>query len=267
MKHHETRKVTVNKEVFETKTQTDLDWAWKVKDVDAKGAATLEAKLTGLRVDITGRGYEFQYDSNGTNAGDEAYKKDLITLLDRFRRGAFRVKLASDGEVLEVHGFDPLVNEAPPESHVEDTNGLTLRDTAYAWYLQQALGRLPEAAVTPGGRWTRPAKQKLTALGEASGETTYQLAKPVEKDGRKLLPVEFSGTQSLDIDMKFAGGQLRGTMKIGKLKGTVLFDPKARSVARSDYTTDMAGDFRFNDNADAAIKVELRHAVSLEALP
>ncbi len=267
LKHHEQRKVTVNVEDFETKTDVDFHWEWTVKEVDDKGVATLDAKLTGLRFEVRGRGYEFDYDSNGTNSSDDQFKKDMIAYLDDVRKAAYRLRLAPDGAVKEVRGFDSALADAPPANRVHDTNGLTLRDAAFGWYLQQALGVLPDAAVAEGGRWKRPTKTKLGSLGELSGETEYHLAKAAKAGGAKEHELRFAGARSLDLDMKWGDGSLRGPFTIAKVKGVVHFDPKTHAVARSEYKTEMSGDLKLNDSAEPVLKVELKQTVSLEARP
>src|SRR5262249_28280452 len=105
LKHREVRTVEVAKQKFETTTASEYEWTWTVKDVDDKGAATLEHKFTAIRVTATGKDLDFQYDSSGANQSSDAYNKDLINLYDQLRfAGKYKVQLTPDGRVASVQG-------------------------------------------------------------------------------------------------------------------------------------------------------------------
>src|SRR5436309_1630519 len=85
LKQREVRTASVGDRVFDTTTQTDYEWLWTVQDVDEQGMATLELKLTGLRVASNGKDFDFQYDSARGNEAPGDYKKKLIRFYDQLR--------------------------------------------------------------------------------------------------------------------------------------------------------------------------------------
>lgn len=267
LRHHEDRTVSLKDEKFETRTELDLHWEWTVDAVDEKGTVTLKGKLAGLRAAIAGRGYEFAYDSNGTNASEEVYKKDLISYMDQLRSTAYTMRLSPEGQVIEISGFDKSLADMPPGSDVHSIHGYNLRDGSFAWYLQQSLGVLPDVQVQEGGRWKQPNKNKLAGIGELTGETEYRLTRAA-KAGAATHELGFEGAHAMDVEMKFGTLILRGPMKIGKVRGTVQFDPKTQTVQSSEYKAEMRGDFKLNEDPDTPIlKMEFKQTVTLETRP
>jgi hypothetical protein len=261
MKHHEVRTVEVGDQKFETTTDTEVEWLWTVKEVDDKGVAAVEMSMKALRLTANGRDYDFKYDSSVANTGAEAWKKDLIDHLDHLRAARYRLRIARNGEVKELTGFDKVIADHPPGSSVHDTNALTLRDGPFGWFLRQSLGVLPDAAVAEGGTWKRPVRLKLEGFGEMTGETEYRLDKPAKVGETPCQVVRFKGTPTLDLDMKLSNVTLAGPLKITKLEGAVRFDPKAGVVRESEYKTEMAGDLKLNDSS---LKLGFRHTVTWE---
>jgi hypothetical protein len=269
LKHREVRTVQLAEQTFETATTSEYEWQWTVKEIDDKGVATLEMKLTALRVSSTSNSFEFNYDSSRANTSDEDYKKKLINLYDQLRYATYRVRLKPDGRVAEVHGFDKVLAEVTPGTQLADYHGLNLHDDSFAWFVQQALGILPDKAVKPGGKWGSPLKAKLTDLGELSGELSCSLSdKPVQASDRTCQEFRLEGSQALEVDMKFLNNPLRGTLKTSKLTGTVRFDVKAGAVHSSSFQTEVSGDLKLGPGEKPAVlKVHFRHELELEAKP
>jgi hypothetical protein len=264
MKHHEVRTVAVGDGKFETTTDLDLDWQWTVADIDDKGVATVEAKLAGLKASIKGRDYEVQYDSAGKNTTEDAYAKTVVHYFDQLRFAKYRLRLGPDGRGAEFRGLDKVIADLPAGNQAADFHGLALRDDTFAWYLQQALGLLPEAKVTEGGKWKEPVKTKLAGLGEMTGQTEYRLDKPAKSGDVLCQVVRFEGSATVDLGMQFVNLSLSGPLKIIKVEGAVRFDPKAGAVHDSEYKTEMSGDLKLGDGG-TMMKVGYKQTVTWQA--
>jgi len=268
LKHREVRTVEVGDNKFETTTTSDYDWEWKVREVDDQGAATLDLKLKGLRVASTGKDFEFQYDSARANESAEEFKKQTIQFYDQLRFTTFRLRLKPDGRVAEVHGFDKLLNEVTAGTQVAEFYGYNLRDDSFGWYLQMALGVLPEKAAKPGDKWKVPVQLKWAGLGQVTGQTEWGLDNPRKVGKPPCQQLRLDGAETMEVDMKWANAALRGTLKTSKLAGTVQFDPKAGAVQTSEVKADYAGDLKWGDgDQPLVLKVGFQHTLELEAKP
>src|SRR5262249_39340141 len=106
---------------FKMTTQTELEWQWLVRDVDAEGVASLEMKLTAVRMEINGKSFDFSYNSGRANTTDDDYKKRLINLLDQVRyAGSYTVRLKADGQVVEVRGLSKILDDTNPGLNLLD---------------------------------------------------------------------------------------------------------------------------------------------------
>src|SRR5262249_17942534 len=78
--------------------------------------------------------------------------------------------------------------------NILDYHGLNLRDDTHAWYLQQALGRLPSQAKQE--KWQAQVEGNLAGVGGFSGRSAFALQKPDKEADRRLRHIAFEGTQS-----------------------------------------------------------------------
>src|SRR5262249_40194475 len=160
--------------------------------------ATLEMKLTGLRVKIDGKNYDLKYDSAGGNQGADDYRKKLINLFDQLRLASYTLKLKPDGRIVEVQGFHKLLGEVGNDMGVVDLNGLNLHDGTYGWFLQQALGTLPEKPVAEGGKWEVKTEIKLPEMGEVNGKAALALGKTVKVGDKPCRELTFAGSHTVE---------------------------------------------------------------------
>jgi hypothetical protein len=266
LKHREVRTVALAAEKYETTTTSEYEWDWTVQDLDDKGTATLEQKFTALRVSSSGKNFEFQYDSARGNQSDEDYKKKLIGLYDQLRFATYRVQLERTGRVAKVSGFDKLFGEVDPGRNILDFHALALHDDTFAWYMQQALGTVPAKAVAAGAKWELAVESQLGDMGSLTGRNRYSLAGPVKVGAVDCLEVRVQGAQALELDMKWLAGQLRGTLKIPKIAGTIRVDPKAGRVQGSAVQIDMDGALKFGPaDKPVGLNVSYEHKLELEA--
>jgi hypothetical protein len=264
-KDREVRTVAVGDQKFETTTGAEYDLEWTVQDVDDQGTATLEQKITGLRLTCNGRDFAFQYDSARGNQAEDDYKKKLVTFCDQLRFGKYRLKLRRDGRVEEVYGFDKLIGEVGDLGQVIDMHGLGLHDATFGWLLQLNLGRLPDRAAAAGAKWQAAAPAKLSGFGDLAGQTDLTL---VRAGAGAPAEVKMAGSQTLQLDMTWVGAPLRGTLKTSKLAGTVRFDPRAGFVQKGEAQADFAGDLKLGLNdPPLVLKVSFQETLDLEARP
>jgi hypothetical protein len=268
LKHREVRTVHVGEEKFETTTTSEYDWEWTVQEVDEQGTATLELKLKGLRVACRGKDFEAQYDSVRANASNDDYKKNLFNLYDQLRFAGYRLKLGRDGRVAEVYGFDRLLGEVSPGANVADFHAVNLHDDSFRWGVQLLLGPLPEKPLAEGSRWEQPVQAKLAGFGDLSGRSEFTLGKEVKVGEHPCREMKQTGSETLELDMKWANAPLRGTLKTSKLTAAVRFDPMAGTVRSSEAQADYGGELKLGQ-ADSAVtlKVNFQEELTLETQP
>ncbi len=264
LKHRETRTVEVADQKLETTTTTEYEWTWTVQDVNDEGVATLAHRFTALRVESTGKDFDFRYDSAQGSQETDDYKKKLIHVYDQLRFGDYRVQLRPDGRVVGVTGFDKLLGEINADPAVLDFHALNLHDDTFGWFLQHALGLLPPKDAA-GPKWEASGDAKLPTAGEVMCKTTYQLGKP-DEESRAV--VSFQGSRVIDTVNKWLGNTLTGTLRTTKLEGELRFDPKAASVSQSKVEIDLGGELRFGNETDPTkLTVRYQHTLELTARP
>src|SRR5262245_4321768 len=268
VKHHEVRLTEVVDQKFETTTNVEYEWQLTVKDVDAAGAASVELKRNALRVEANGKEFAFRYDSSRGNDAEDKYGKDLKNFYDQMRFAAYRLQLKPDGRVAEVYGFDKLLGETTAGTQVAEFNAYWLHDDSFAWFLQVALGVLPEKGAKRDARWKFPATAKFKDVGESSGELEFTLDKPATAGGRTLEQIKMTGRHAVELNMPFGNSTISGKLATGKLSGVVRFDGKTGLVEGGEYAADYAGELKFGTGDQPLIlKVTLRNEVTLERKP
>jgi hypothetical protein len=248
-----------------TTTNTEYDWNWTVQDVDDQGTATLLHKFTALRVESTGKDFDYRYDSAQGNPSQDDYAKKLTHLYEQLRFGEYRVRLQADGKIASVTGFDKLLGEIGADATVLDFHATNLRDDTFAWFVQQPLGVLPPK---PARSWEVATETKLSLFGQLQGKTAYIFGKAMQEESDKTQLLQFTGSQALELDTKWFGTSLRGPLKMSKLQGTIVFDPGTQTVRRGSAQVELAGDLLFgNENNPAKMKLKYEHTLELEAKP
>jgi Family of unknown function (DUF6263) len=266
LRHKEVRTVELGDHQFETTTTSEYELLWTVVEVDDRGTATLSQKLTALRVTISGKDFDFQYDSARGNAADDEYKRKLVALYDQLRFADYQLEIEATGRVRRVQGFDRLLGELGDSRQQIDFHGLNLHDGAFGWFLQQALGQVPAAPATKGQRWEVPVDAQWEGIGHLTGRTTYTLAGPVEAGGVPCQEVEATGKQNLELDMKWFNQALRGPLRTTKLTGKVHVDAKAGRVQDSEVHAALEGRLQFGGgDKPADMKVKFEHTLGLTA--
>lgn len=268
LKHTEVRAVAVADQKLETTTRMEYEWHLTVKDVDSAGVASMDLKLAALRVEAAGKDFSFTYDSAKGNEADTQYNKDLKNYYDQMRFANFRLRMKPDGRVGEVYGFDKLLAETAPGTQVAEFHAYWLHDDTFAWYLQTALGLLPEKAVEPDAKWKLAMPEKFKDVGAASGQLDFSLDKPAKAGDRVLEQIKVGGSQTVDLNMPFINNTMSGQLKTSKLGGVVKFDRKAGLVEGGEYASEYGGELKFGTNDKPLVmKVTIKNDVTLERKP
>lgn len=262
LRHQEVRKVAIADQSFETTTDTEHGWEWTVNEVDDRGAATLAAKLTALRVRTAGKDFDFQYDSARNNEASDDYRKQLLHFHEQLRYAAYQVQLDPTGRA-RVTGFDKLLGEVTLGMHIADFHALNLRDDSYATYLQMLVGALPTA---PSATWKSAIDTRLPNFGSLTGECTYRHTGPVKVGGLSCQEVRWDGALSVDLDMTWIGQPLRGTLRTTKLAGSLqMGDGRVQS---SKAELEWTGKPRLGSGDKPAVfDLTFQHTFELQALP
>ena len=170
-----------------TTISNDLYLTWKVTTTDDE-AITIHQTIDRIVVNIVARdAATIEYDSAATGrpSGQAA---SLASGLKPLLGAEFKIKMDRRGKVLTA---EP-INEAA-KSLMEMTNQLQASDAAARGSLQRLLKQplvvLPEKEVSAGDSWTHSSELE-TSAGPMRQETTYQLEKIYDEDGKQMCQIQ-----------------------------------------------------------------------------
>jgi hypothetical protein len=258
-KHKEVRTVAVGDQKLVATTEHEFACRWTVQEV-GEGGALLELKFDALRVRVTAKDFEYAYESGRDNETQIPEKKKLNNFYDQVAFGKYRLRLDRRGVITELTGFTKL-SEDLNDAATADVYGLSLRDGTLAWFLQQTMGILPDAALSQKEPRWKQSFQKQTEPGQLSGEAEYFLAER-DKDG---FTARHRGQATLEVDMKWSGSTLRGELKTTKLEGKYVWDARGGSLRSGEARIDVQGTLKLNDAAD--LRVSYEYALELTRQP
>lgn len=199
--------------------------AFNVKDVDAAGVVTLEARHEAIAARASGN-VEYDYDSEkDPEPPDEPAARMMAKLVNQ----SFTMKMGPDGKVLEVHGCEKIVeamSKALPEEGAREKARQALRpmfsDEAFQSRMQQLAPPFPKGGMKKGGVWSNEFALKMPLVGSA----TYAIRSTLSdvKDGiaqiDQEIKVEFRELEEKDnplagqIEVKDAKGKSSGLFSI-----------------------------------------------------
>jgi hypothetical protein len=258
-KQKEVRTVEIGDQTLTATTVHEFAWRWTVQEVDERGAL-IELKFEKLRATVTGKDFDFAYESGKANESADPLKKKLITFYDQVAFGTFRLRVERRGVVSEVKGFTKLCEDLG-EPETADMFGMSLRDGMLDWFLQQAMGVLPE--VLPSSRddrWKQSIERRFEQ-GQMSGFDDYALV----EHGKDALTTRHQGQYTLDVDMKWSGLSLRGPLKTSKVEGRHVWDARQRNLGSGEAKIFSDGSLKLNNDGDMKLRYE--HTVELTRQP
>lgn len=230
-------------DVNQVQEQT-FNFSWTVTEVDAeKKTAVIKQQIIGLDMKIDIGGSKIAY--NSQEAKPAGGTNPLNKFFEELKKGEFKYTLNTEKmEVTKLEGHkefvDGLVNANPAMKPLLDR---ILSQKALTDMAQALFGTLPNKEVKKADTWTQPVKMDMGPLG--SYETTYTYTyegkdkdneKVTVKSSLKYTPPDAANQQGLPFKVKDA--KLSG--KDGT--GTLLFDPKAGRLAKSEVSTELTGD-------------------------
>jgi hypothetical protein len=258
-KHKEVRAVVVAGQKFVATTTHEFAWRWTVQEADESGAS-MELTFDALRAAVSAKDFEFAYETGRNNEYQDPAKKALSRFYDQVAFGKYRLRLDRRGAIAELTGFTKLCedfNDAP----TTDMYGMSLRDGTLAWFLQQTLGVLPEgASAGKDPRWKFTVEKALEP-GQLSSEDVFTLAGR-DKDG---FTARHQGQGSLEVDTKWSGSSLRGTLKTTKQEGKYVWDRRQGAVRSGEARLRIQGDLKLN--AETEMRIAYEHTLELTRLP
>ncbi len=208
---------------------TSIGYTFAVTDVDDKGTATIDVTFgpVSMKVD-TGMG-TFEYDSEDAPDEIPASAQNMAALVGK----SFTMKLATDGETLEVTGVDELLDELLelidlPEGPIKQRMTEDVKKQFGEAGLKESMGNMigifPDEPVGIGDSWARIVT--ITAGFPIIVETTYTLAG--RDDGVATIEIEATMKPNPDAEPISMGpmtmryeleGTQEGTLKIDEATG------------------------------------------------
>lgn len=144
-------------------SQTHL---WTVKEVDEKGNALVEMKVTAVSAKASGA-MEYEYDSEKDK---EAPANPQAAMMAKMVGQSFTMRMSTSGKVLEVRGYDKLMDEMLKDlgdqaGPMREMMKQMMSDDTMKSMLQQMAPMLPEKAVAKGDSWKNDFTLKMPMIG------------------------------------------------------------------------------------------------------
>jgi hypothetical protein len=258
-KQKEVRTVTIGGEKFVATTEHEFAWRWAVQEAD-EGGALLELRFDSLKATVSGKDFEYAYETGRNNDYQDPAKKKLSGFYDQIAFGKYRLRLDRRGVITELTGFSKLCEDLNDPA-TADMYGMSLRDGTLAWFLQQTMGVLPDMPLTQKDQRWKVSFEKQVEPGKLTGDNEFTLTER-DKDG---FTARHRGQAALDVDMKWSGLSLRGTLKSTRLEGKYAWDGRAGCLRGGEARVRVQGELKLNDASD--LRVEYEQALELTRQP
>ncbi|MBI2932111.1 MAG: hypothetical protein HYY16_10715 [Planctomycetes bacterium] len=227
---------------MEMKQEMLFGTTMETKEVDEKGAGTIEIKYDRVKVKMSGM-MEVEYDSDAPKKGegedDHADPAAMMAKVWGAMVGAsVTAKMSPKGEILEVKGFDKLMDSIV-ERFGDDQPGMgemlkeMYNEDQMKQMMQLSYGILPGKPIGKGDTWETKGKFALPGMGEMGLENKATL-KEIREGGKEAVigmetkiekgegdeaPVKISGGKmTSELVWSIERGRLessKGTMKMG----------------------------------------------------
>lgn len=216
---------------------------WRVRSVDAQGAATLQQSYTKIAVSVDmgmGNTITFDTDQPATPLGET---RRLADALQPLVGPTWTLVVSPRGEVLRLEPSAEAKAAAELAAKNSVAQPLFASDGAIG-LVRQAFTPLPEEAVMPGGGWRSSLPWKASfGVGEISNQYTYEGVRP--NDGSSVAAVRVESR----IDAKPGPGKVtKGReLKEQKIAGLLLFDMAGGALVESRQTQSLRSESRVRD--------------------
>jgi len=210
---------------IEVDMKQKMDMGWVVKSVDEKGVASIETKVTRLRIDFAmqaaGQNQSFQYDSDKKEEPDNFVAQTMLKAMKPIIGASTTMKMNSRGKILEFklseEAKKALADAAPPQ---QGFGGSGLNEDSLKSMASQSGIVFPEGTLTKGKTW----KNKLsTSLGfaEMKIDSKYKYVGTETLDGKKV--AKFSVSPKIELKAK-ENSPAQFELKSSDGTGTIYFD-------------------------------------------
>ena len=146
--------------------ETSQTQSWTVKDVAEDGTATIETTCLAVAMKAGGA-LEFEYDSEKDK---ELPENPQVRMMAKMVGKTFTLKMSPKGKILEMKGFDALMEDMLKELGEEagparEMLKQMLSDDTMKSSMQQMAPMLPREAVGAGDKWKDEFTLKLPMIG------------------------------------------------------------------------------------------------------
>ena len=192
---------------FEILFKLIFDLSWNVDAVDGEGVAELSQKIDRIQLKMstpfTG---EFGYDSNEDVTPEGPIWERMGGPIEAMREGAFKIKVAPTGEVLEVTLPEALVAALAEQSQGGGGGGMAMlagggmfTENSIKQVIGQTIVTLPTGDAAPGTEWSKSFENKMGSTGTERVETTYRYDSDEDRDGISVTKINAKSEMSFEI--------------------------------------------------------------------
>ncbi len=216
--------------------QMSTTMALEVKEVDAQGAVTVRALYEAVAARASGI-QEYDYDSEKDK---EPPDEPAARMMSKLVGQSFSMRLGADGKVLEVGGYDKVIeamsrgvgDDEAARERARRALGQMFSDEAFKSRMQQLAPPLPAGKVKKGDTWSNDFSIKMPIVDRVTYKIRSKLADV--KDGNALIDQE--------IQVEFKGGDDKENPLSGQVEAK---DAKGKSscvfsIARGRFVSQKA---------------------------
>jgi Family of unknown function (DUF6263) len=231
------------------KTQRLWEFAWRVKEVNAQGDATIEQSIARVQLKMSGRaGQTLEYDSNSKEppVGPAA---SIGPMFDAMRTGSVEFTLTPRGEIRNVT-ISPETMQALRSMSGGNAVSESVAVDGLKKMPPQVTLIFPEGAATPDQPWSTKTDTDNSLLGKETVQTTYRYEGNKDMEGttfaliQPTLELSASGTDAMSVNVKEQ-----------KTEGEILFNPAVGWLHSSHVQQDVNVDLtKMGQTLPATIK-------------
>ena len=230
-----------------------------VKNVDAKGVASIESKVTRLRMDVAmevaGQNQSFEYDSDKKEEPDNLMAQMMIKGMKPIVGSSSTMKMDALGKIVEYKLSEEAkkaLKDAAPQQ--QGFGGGRLNEESMKSMAEQSGMVFPEGDLAKGKSWKNNTNVSVQ-FGKMKMETTLKFLGTETIDGKKMAKI--SVTPKLKMEAK-QDSPIPFELKSSEGKGTFYFDIENGRIHKSvlNQTMLMEADF-MGQTAEADLDLEV----------
>lgn len=237
---------------FENEMTNEAVSSYIVDDVDEQGNYHLTIKAERLKVKskFGALGGDYSFDSQSSERDKSSQIGAAVTpLYERLSGIVYQVKVAPDGDVLEVKGYAEQLKDildANPLARQFGGGGASNETAKQS--LRELFVKLPDKAIKPGDTWDVSSEIELPQLGKNRGKSTYRYVGPDKVNDRGTAKTEVTGEMSFELNLEQDGAKVTGTLRSTSVTGTIHFDVATGRVLRGEGSVNLGGEITVDAN-------------------